>query len=165
MAEELRDSDETNQLHVYQMMLEQALEKGKLEEAYLVSAQLFRETEHMPFIALRLRVLEAFQVVVDIYNQYITDSVKRMQLMSRLEQLLIVENLEDMKLHFDGILAFACAKISGQWETESKSLVKLVKEYVEANYVDANLNISSIAEKINRNPKYISKVFKEETEE
>ena len=164
-TKELEEPDENNQLHVCHVMLEKALEKGNVEAAYLASAQLFHESESMSFIALRLRVLEAFLVVVDSYNRYIADSVKRMQLLPWLEQLLNAEERELIEQKFNEVLAFVCTKINGQWEVESKSLVKTVQEYVEVNYADSNLNISSIAENMNRNSKYVSKVYKDETGE
>ena len=165
LAEELKDSEENNLTGAYRLMLEQALENGKEDEICLILERLFGNIDHMPFIALRLRVLEAFQIVSDSYNKYISDSVKQMQLLSQLEQLLNADNPEALKQQFNGILTFACSKISGQWEAESRNIVKMIKEYVESNYTDSNLNISTIAEKMHRNPKYISKVFKEETGE
>ena len=40
-------------------------------------------------------------------------------------------------------------------------IVTDILEYVESHYNDSNLNISVIADFINKNPKYISRVFKE----
>lgn len=50
-------------------------------------------------------------------------------------------------------------------ENGSKGIVQIVIEYVEAHFDDSNLNISTIAEGIKRNPKYISRIFREETNE
>lgn len=165
LTEELRRWDEDKQSHVHHVMLVHALENGKQDEALRVSERLFCDTAHMPFTILRLRVLEAFQAIAESYNTYITDSVKRMQLLSWLDTLLNANDGEMLKEQFDGMLSFVCAKINGQWEAENKGIVKTIKEYVEANYTDNNLNISSLAEEMHRNPKYISKVFKEETGE
>ncbi len=44
---------------------------------------------------------------------------------------------------------------------EIRGMVRGIKEYIEEHYADPNLNISSIAVKVNRNPKYISRIFKE----
>lgn len=164
-TDELFEPDENNKFHACHVMLQRALEKGSIEEACKASSELFRNTVHMPFLALKLKVLEAFQIVVDTYNKCITDSVKRMQLLAWLEQLLNADNPEETKRQFEGVIVFACTKIDGQWEAENKGIVKKVKEYVEANYTDSNLNVSSIAEKMNKNSKYVSKVFKEETGE
>ncbi len=50
-------------------------------------------------------------------------------------------------------------------ESGGKAIIQRVIQYVEEHYADSNLNISTIAEGIERNPKYISRVFKEETQE
>ncbi len=49
--------------------------------------------------------------------------------------------------------------------TGAHGIVNSVVEYVKEHYQDASLNISTIAEGIGKNPKYISRVFKEETQE
>lgn len=165
-TKELQVHDEESQFHVFYVMLARALENGKLEDAQKVSEQFFLSVEHMPFNALRLRILEVFQVINDCYNTYITDSVKRMQLLTFLEGLLKADNIADMKTQYDSLISFAYMKIQGQWESGNiDGIVARVKDIVEANYMDSNLNIGIIAEKINRNSKYISKVFKDETGE
>ncbi len=50
-------------------------------------------------------------------------------------------------------------------ESGGRAIVQRVIQYVEEHYADSNLNISTIAEGMERNPKYISRVFKEETQE
>lgn len=54
----------------------------------------------------------------------------------------------------------------GEEETEQsneeiRGIVAYVLGYVEEHYADSSLNISSIADSIDKNPKYISRVFKE----
>lgn len=54
----------------------------------------------------------------------------------------------------------------GEEETEQsneeiRGIVAYVLGYVEEHYADCGLNISSIADSIDKNPKYISRVFKE----
>lgn len=44
---------------------------------------------------------------------------------------------------------------------EIRGIVADVLEYVEEHYNDSALNISTVADSINKNPKYISRVFKE----
>ena len=55
--------------------------------------------------------------------------------------------------------------IDGRDETGGSGIVQSILAYVEAHFEDSDLNISTIAEEIDRNPKYISRVFKEETGE
>lgn len=160
---ELQDAEESDQRHDCHVMLAQALENGNLKEAYRASKQLFLNTEHTPFIVLRLKILEAFQVVVDRYSVYIVNPARRKKLLSWLDALLNAKDAESMKKQFDDMLAFACEKMSAQWEEESSGIVKNIREYVEANYADCNLNLNSISAALQRNPRYLSNVFKEET--
>lgn len=46
---------------------------------------------------------------------------------------------------------------------QQKGIVNEVINYVEQHYAENSLNINTVAEGISRNPKYISKVFKDET--
>lgn len=164
-TEELQGVFEKEQLHDCHVKLTQALEKGDAKDAHRISRQLFLCTEHTPFMVTRIRVLEAFQIVVDCYNTYITNPSKQKQLLSWLDKLLNAGDRENMRLTFDEMLTFACDKIGAQLETENSGIVKSIREYVEENYTDSSLNVNSIAEKMNRNPVYISKIYKEETGE
>ena len=164
-TEELYDSEENSQLHVYHVMLKNALENGRKEEALDVSEQLFRNMANMSLLVQRLKIFEAFQVIAESYNSFITDEVKRMQLLTWLNTILNANDVQTLKEQFQGVLVFACTKMSGQWEVEKKGFAKLMQEYVDTHYTDSNLNLNLLAEKMNKNPKYVSRIFKEETGE
>lgn len=73
----------------------------------------------------------------------------------------VLEGLESVKLFRDcGIVDMEEQQISG-----GKGIVRSITRYVEEHIADSDLNINTIAEGIGRNPKYISRVFKEETGE
>ena len=52
-------------------------------------------------------------------------------------------------------------KETEQSNEEIRGIVAYVLGYVEEHYADSSLNISSIADSIDKNPKYVSRVFKE----
>ena len=52
-------------------------------------------------------------------------------------------------------------KEAEQSNEEIRGIVAYVLGYVEEHYADSSLNISSIADSIDKNPKYVSRVFKE----
>ena len=164
-TDEWFEKDEDGTLHVTQKILIQALENGKLEDAYRASDRLFDIEANTPFIVLRLQVLETFQLISDAYNRITTDAVKRMQLMEWLDALLSAKNVFELKMKYDKMLEFAHARMAGQWKTESGGIVSIIKELVEENYMDSSLNVSTIAVQMQKNPQYISKVFKNETGE
>ena len=61
-----------------------------------------------------------------------------------------------------------CGSRCVRWVTEyskyeGNNIVVKIQEYVEENYTDSNLNVNAIADVFQRNQKYISRIFKEET--
>lgn len=46
---------------------------------------------------------------------------------------------------------------------EGQGIVTDIVEYIRENYSDSNLNIASVAEFLNKNPRYISRIFREST--
>lgn len=52
--------------------------------------------------------------------------------------------------------------ISRRFEMEQSKLVETVKLYIEVHYKEESLNITSIAYKLRRNPKYLARVFRKE---
>lgn len=54
----------------------------------------------------------------------------------------------------------ACSEIA-----DTPLLITRIQDYVEANYMDSEMNISSIASAMNLTPKYMSRLFKEATDE
>jgi len=164
-AIDLRESQDSNQVRSFYLALTQAVESGRTEEALSISGQMFEYMGKMPLILLRLKALEAFQTIADSYSTYIKDSAKQIQFLSWMETLLNAEDETVMKTKFDEMILYASGKIKGQREAEGRSIVKSVKEYIEKNYADSCMNLSTVAEALGRNARYLSKVFREETGE
>lgn len=73
----------------------------------------------------------------------------------------VLEGLESVKMFRKcGIVDMEEWQVSG-----SKEIVRSVVQYVEQHFTESDLNINTIAEGIGRNPKYLSRVFKDETGE
>ncbi len=73
----------------------------------------------------------------------------------------VLEGLESVKMFRKcGIVDMEEWQVSG-----SKEIVRSVIQYVEQHFTESDLNINTIAEGIGRNPKYLSRVFKDETGE
>lgn len=73
----------------------------------------------------------------------------------------MLEGLESVKMFRKcGIVDMEEWQVSG-----SKEIVRSVIQYVEQHFTESDLNINTIAEGIRRNPKYLSRVFKDETGE
>ena len=61
------------------------------------------------------------------------------------------------------MLQNTCKEISHKQQTEGNKIVLGIRQYIEENYKDQNLSVSSLADALNRNPKYVSRIFKEVT--
>nr|WP_296439104.1 helix-turn-helix domain-containing protein [uncultured Acetatifactor sp.] len=87
----------------------------------------------------------------------------------------ILEDMEELRFAYQKVVegleraemlgGYGVVDMEDGKESGGKAIVQRVIQYVEEHYADSNLNISTIAEGIERNPKYISRVFKEETRE
>ena len=146
------------------VLLEKAIEEENAQQALAVSGQMFEKMAGKPFPLLKIKVLDGFQAVVKAGSGILTDAQEN-QMLSYLEPLLNASDLEQMKAIFEELLCFVNEKISSRYKSENSKIVTSVKEYVEAHYEDMNLNINSIANGIQRNSQYMSKIFREETGE
>lgn len=152
------------QLHLYYTALTKLLEHGKPEEVGRMVDLLRQMSEKASFTMIRLRILEAYQEVSEIFNRRVSDNEQRM-LLPFLESLLDAGEISVIYDRYEKLLCFAMGEIQRQQESDYKGIAEDVREYIEKNYTDCGLNISTIAERIGRNPQYISKVFKEVMEE
>ena len=64
----------------------------------------------------------------------------------------------------DEILEYGYTSMHKEEEASQNGIVDSVKKYVEQNYADSELNIKAMAANLGWNPKYISRVFREQEE-
>ena len=64
---------------------------------------------------------------------------------------------------FPGLFTFICDKISRIQQTEVREIIINIRNFITENYTSQNLSVSSIADHLERNSKYISRLFKEDT--
>lgn len=77
----------------------------------------------------------------------------------------VMETFEYRRIFGGNTQEIPHVRIAGYWKTEGGGIVSTIKELVETNYMDSSLNVSTIAAQMQKNPQYISKVFKSETGE
>ncbi len=145
--------------------LQDAIKEGNKEKALTSARRFFGRQEKLPFILAKMHVFDAVNIIIDIFKEYEPDSVRRVEMFQYAEFLLQAQSIEEQKRGFRELLEFVCDQVTMQMRLEIGDVVDNVKEYVRQYYQDSNLNISMIAEKMQRNPKYISRVFKEKTGE
>jgi len=81
------------------------------------------------------------------------------------ERLLGCETIKEMKFQITDILKLICNSIEMKKKSHNGELKSNIIKYMEECYSDQNLNISSISERFNINPSYLSRFFKEQTGE
>lgn len=148
----------------FSVMIEMALQKESVakmqENVRLVLANL----KGRPLYVCQMRALEIFQQVAKNIYEYDPDEEKVRSLFGYLEILVAATDKKAVYAVLDEILICAYTTMHEQEQESQKGIVDSVKEYVEANYADCNLNIKAMAANLGWNPKYISRVFREQME-
>lgn len=116
------------------------------------------------FAIAKIHAYETFNMVMDIFREYVNDVSKQETAIGYLHNLIKAQSVEEVKEYFEELLQFQIQTIARQQIQENKGIVSRVVRYVEENYSDYNLNLNSMAEGLKRNSRYISRVFKEETQ-
>lgn len=116
------------------------------------------------FAIAKIHAYETFNTIMDIYREYVSDVAQQEIAIGYLHNLIKAQNIEEVKGYFKELLQVQIQNIAIQQTQENKGIVSKVIKYVEENYSDYNLNLNSIAEGLRRNSRYISRVFKEETQ-
>lgn len=139
-----------------------AIKTGNFDEALLITSELLELQSGSPFPVQQLYAFEICKIVLAYFDDYTQDPVQRAKGLKYVEKSMCAENYYDLKICMSNLLEYICMGIKEKWTLESKTIVDKIQECVEQYYQDANLSVGFIAEKLNRNAKYISRVFKEE---
>lgn len=105
-------------------------------------------------------------IIMDI--EYYTNDATKEYIENFLKTMLHYDCLDELEKKLTFLLKYLCtgneSPIQDIQEEESQ-LVKKIKTYVDNYYSDCNLNIASIADTIHLSPKYMSKLFRDDTNE
>jgi len=142
-----------------------AIKEGDLKAALNVSVRIFSDEKDLPFSIQRVYAFDAFTLVLGIFNSYIINPLQQITALNHLSPIIQATETEELVHCFNQFLVYVCSEITQKWQTESKDIVLKIKEYVHANYTNQDLCVNSIANAIDRNPAYLSRVFKENTGE
>lgn len=81
------------------------------------------------------------------------------------ERLLKCKTVKDMKYEMKSILRSVEEYIATSKEEVNNNLIPKLKQFIEKEYKDSNMNISTISNIFNMNPAYLSRYFKMQTGE
>lgn len=146
-------------------LIKRALAKGDLSELMEVLEQFFARSKRLPLLIFRMQVMGIFQTVAQNFFDFEEGEDRRMYLLGYLKPLLNATEKEETRKILEEVLNYVYGVMHEQDQVGNKGIVAYIREYVETHYTDSTLNISTIANSMGKNPKYIARVFKNETQE
>ncbi len=127
--------------------------------------QMFAEEDvaNKSLALMKMRVYEAFTVSMEVMREYVNSVSLQETAFGYLEGLVRARSIYQMRDEFEELLKFQMQAISRNHAGEGKGIVSKVIRYVQEHYDDSNLNLNYIADGLDKNPRYISRAFTEQT--
>lgn len=101
-----------------------------------------------------------------VNNEEVLGESKFLEDKNLVQRLLTFETLEDMKFEISNYLKDVCEYTLEHNQHKNKNnIVDKINAIVENRYFDENLNVSTLADEVGMNSKYISALYKENTGE
>lgn len=165
IAEPNRHNDKI--MNKYEKLLLDALMLNNFRKASAITDSIFDEfmTEGTsPFYLQKFHIYHLIDIILNSAqeNAAVSNSGKRFQAM--IDNITLCTNVQALKKAFLNILKSICGISQEKYDERMQSLTNNIKNFVNENYMDCNLSIASIADSMNLNPKYMSRLFKEENE-
>jgi len=145
--------------------LEMALKKENMDMMLETAEKIFRDAENISLQMYQMYALEELRLLVDTFEDYESDERKIRQLFEYIKPLLDASDKSAVNDMLKELLIYVYQTMHTQKPEIERGIVVKIKEYVKENYMDSVLNINTIANALERNPKYISRVFRAETQE
>lgn len=154
------------QKEFYQRELVCAVQNGDHDGARLLVDKIFEKFSSqagMSFSAKRIMIYDSYSAIMAACGEFLMEEELQNQLARKSQTFFLAAEQETLKDSFLNLLASICHAIRLQNESAGGGLVVQVQQFVQEHYQDCSLNIGSIADALNRNPKYLSRVFRSET--
>ena len=159
------DFSSAGRLAYYGKRFEEVAVKADYGEARKLCDELFGELEGSgkPYHTMLYYVLSTVNSVLMASRNLTRDErVREDALEEALAKIRTAESFSTLKDEYYHFLRLICRAVDED-SKDSKRLSENIKAYVQAHYSDCNMNISAIAEEIGITPRYMSKIFKEQT--
>ncbi len=158
------DFSSMERLVYYSKAFEEIAEKSDFDEAKTMCNELFEEllssdSQYNTVMYYILSIVNYILISMDSMAKF--DSHYSNTIESILTEIRKAESLSVLKNEFYNFLKLICKEVD--LETDDLSLSENIKAFVKDNYADCNMNISSIADTIGLTPRYMSKIFKDQT--
>lgn len=153
--------------HGSSQLLSEALQNGDAAAAAQVVNRIFesrRGNASISFSMFRLLLVESYTVIAEAFSKISGDSEQYLRLIQQLEKLLSCSEEELLRQQLLQIVERVCRQQSDR-EGPSDALIQRIEDYIQKNYTDFNLNISTIADAMQLTPSYLSRTFRARTGE
>ena len=82
-------------------------------------------------------------------------------LISFWQSSIVKANAENLDLISEGVLLYTLSQLSPPTTSNEKALTNEILKYIENNFTDSTLSLTSVSKEMGYNSKYISRIFKE----
>lgn len=156
----------TLDFHGDNQLLSEALRIGDAEAASAAVNRIFEiyRSSSISFSLFRLLLVESYTTIAETFADISEGSEQCLRMTRRLEQLLSCSEETALQGQLLQIVERICRQQSER-AGPPDILIQRVEEYVQKNYMDNNLNISTIADAMQLTPSYLSRTFRTKTGE
>lgn len=156
------DSNEQLGQLLQQMII--AVAQRNLTQALELSDQFFEEQSrlNLSYIKCQYHVFSLISSLLLGHNSHMDDLCKN-EIDNYLKAILACEDKISLQAELVTFLNLVCGEKTMGIKFSDSPLITKIKSYVDENYTDFNMNIASIAFDMELTPKYMSKLFKDET--
>lgn len=139
------------------------IKAGNAEAAVEIVEQIFRDNFEKRMYSVqivRCFMFDMISTMIRTIDEVLDGDKNDFYETNAIERLVACESVQDIKENIIKLLTEVCGYMKSRTEG---SLVARVTSFVEANYMDASLNVNAIAASIGMNAAYLSTVFKEQS--
>ncbi|MFC5612017.1 helix-turn-helix domain-containing protein [Metabacillus niabensis] len=148
-----------------ELRLVNALKIGELCDVKQILNQVFQENfcerQLSPILAEQFLMEIKSTLIKTLHSTMYQNSNELRRLMNQVLQVQLKFGIQQVWKEFEFIATEYCAHVNKRKKEENHQHIKLIIEFLEANYGDPNLCLYRIAEEIGHPEKFVSQLFKE----
>ncbi len=158
--------------YYYPMELEsqlmQSVKSGKIDQVNSIFNNIIMENfihRQISMEAARCLMFNMMGTAFRVLGVVHTGEEAPFQQQETLQEIFSCTNLQEMEVTLRSMYTRLCAYINGERRRKSSSLISQIKGYIDGNYTDCNMSLTSVSAEVGLNSTYLSSYFKEQTGE
>ena len=148
-------------LEMLEQELDAIIKEGNYNSALQLSEKIFSQKQGQPFSTQKGFIFDVYTLVINIFNQNITTPIHHTHMLDHIIPLIQASTVSEMKECLNKVLEYVCNEITQKRNVDKNNIVFKIQQYIEENYANQSLSVSSMADALNRNPRYMLRIFKE----